>query len=78
MRRFPVCIITAIFLLVVARPALGYLDPGSGSMLLQLVLGGVAGLLVLLKLFWRRITDGLLGRRRDALAEPPSKPPAER
>lgn len=34
-----------------------YLDPGSGSMLIQLLLGGVAGLVVILKLFWRRILD---------------------
>lgn len=34
-----------------------YLDPGSGSMLIQLLLGGVAGLVVIMKLFWRRILD---------------------
>jgi hypothetical protein len=34
-----------------------YLDPGSGSMLVQLLLGGVAGLAVIVKLFWRRILD---------------------
>ena len=32
-----------------------YVDPGAGSLLLQLILGGVAGALVSLKLFWRRI-----------------------
>lgn len=34
---------------------LAYLDPGSGSLLLQLILGGVAGLALVLKLFWHRI-----------------------
>ena len=34
-----------------------YLDPGTGSMLLQLALGGIAGLLVLVKLFWSKITN---------------------
>lgn len=34
---------------------LGYLDPGTGSLFLQLLLGGVAGLLVVLKLSWRRL-----------------------
>lgn len=33
---------------------LAYVDPGSGSMILQLVLGGVAGLAVVIKLYWRR------------------------
>jgi hypothetical protein len=36
-------------------PAHAYIDPGSGSMLLQLLLGGVAGLLLALKIFWRSI-----------------------
>lgn len=35
--------------------AQAYLDPGAGSLLLQALLGGVAGLVVLLKLFWHRI-----------------------
>ena len=39
---------------VCPRAAHAYLDPGSGSMLLQLLLGGVAGLAVLLKLYWQR------------------------
>ena len=36
--------------------AFAYLDPGTGSMLLQVILGGVAALAVALKLFWYRIT----------------------
>ena len=31
-----------------------YLDPGSGSMLVQLLLGGVAGAAVIVKLGWAR------------------------
>lgn len=42
------------FLLLAVAPAHAYLDPGSGSMILQLLLGGVAGLAVILKLYWRR------------------------
>ena len=34
-----------------------YLDPGSGSMLVQLLLGGVAGAAVILKLGWQRFKD---------------------
>jgi hypothetical protein len=32
-----------------------YLDPGSGSMLLQLLLGGVTGVVVIAKLYWQRV-----------------------
>jgi hypothetical protein len=34
---------------------LAYLDPGSGSMLLQILLGGVAGVAVAGKMYWQRI-----------------------
>lgn len=34
---------------------LAYLDPGSGSLFLQLLLGGIAGVAVLGKLIWHRI-----------------------
>lgn len=40
-----------------------YLDPGSGSMLLQALLGGVGGVIVLLKMYWHRF-EGYLGMRR--------------
>lgn len=35
--------------------ASAYLDPGSGSVILQVILGGLAGLAVAGKLFWQRI-----------------------
>jgi len=31
----------------------GYLDPGTGSMLLQAIVGGGAGIVVLVRHFWR-------------------------
>jgi hypothetical protein len=34
---------------------LAYLDPGTGSMLVQLIVGGVAAAAVAVKLFWYRI-----------------------
>ncbi len=43
-----------------AEPAQAYLDPGTGSMVLQLILGGVAGALVIVKLYWARLKS-LLG-----------------
>ena len=44
---------------------LAYLDPGAGSMVLQALLGGVAGVLVLLKLYWRRLVRSLFASRAD-------------
>lgn len=49
--------IIQVFLLsaCLTTPAYAYLDPGTGSMMLQIILGGIAGLLVAGKLFWHRI-----------------------
>ena len=32
-----------------------YLDPGTGSMVLQLLLGGVAGAVVVVKMYWEKV-----------------------
>jgi len=42
-------------LFVFALPAHAYLDPGSGSMALQALLGGLAALMVVVKLYWSRL-----------------------
>lgn len=47
---------------------IAYLDAGSGSMLLQMLLGGVAAVGVAAKLYWRRITSFF--RRRGKELEP--------
>ena len=54
-------------LLVVAAEAQvdAYLDPGSGSMLVQLLLGGVAGAVVILKLGWQRLRPMLGMKERE-------------
>jgi hypothetical protein len=46
-------------------PPPAYIDPGSGSMLLQIVLGGVAALGVTAKLTWRRMLKALHIRKDD-------------
>ena len=51
-------------LLFLTRPAHAYLDPGSGSMVLQLLLGGVAAVGVVVKLFWHRILN-IFGIRKE-------------
>lgn len=46
--------LVAMLMLLSASPAYAYLDPGAGSLLLQLLIGGIGGLIVTAKLFWRR------------------------
>jgi hypothetical protein len=58
-------------LLFLTRPAHAYLDPGSGSMVLQLLLGGVAAVGVVIKLFWHRILN-IFGIRKEESTNPES------
>ncbi|MGH3021572.1 MAG: hypothetical protein ACRDNR_15650, partial [Gaiellaceae bacterium] len=44
---------------------LAYLDPGSGSMILQAVVGGVAAVAVMGKIWWHRVLEILGFRKRD-------------
>ena len=62
----PFLFATVLFAATAAVPAYAYLDPGLGSMLLQLLLGGVAGAMVVGKLYLSRIKDFFrnIGRRR--------------
>ncbi|MEE9397214.1 MAG: hypothetical protein V3V31_09410 [Methylococcales bacterium] len=41
--------------LISMQPAYAYLDPGTGSMILQIILGGVAGIMVAGKVFWHQL-----------------------
>jgi hypothetical protein len=52
-----VALLGAIATLFFTGPAWAYLDPGTGSMMLQLLLGGVAGAMVVGKLYWQRLRE---------------------
>jgi hypothetical protein len=65
-----IVILCLIFIFMAPAPSFAYLDPGSGSMILQLILGGVAGLVVVFKLYWGRLLSFLgVGKK----AEEPDK-----
>ncbi len=46
----------SIFTSIVSRPEL-YLDPGSGSIIIQLILGALLGVGVAIRVFWKNIKD---------------------
>jgi len=60
-----------VLLVLVAAPAYAYIDPGSGSMLVQLLTGGAAGALILLRLYWRRLKERFRGPAAAAEPAPP-------
>ena len=52
-----------------------YIDPSAGGMLVQLLLGGAAGVAVLGKLYWKRIKTSLgIKSKPDAVASEDAAP----
>ena len=45
--------------------ALAYIDPSSGGLLVQILLGGLAGIGVLVKLYWEKLTKYFRKERDD-------------
>ena len=55
-------------LILSSKTADAYIDPGTGSMVIQAVLATVAAVSVSIGIFWRRIRlffDRILGRNKD-------------
>ena len=44
-----------LFVCITPQNAYAYLDPGSGSFLIQLLLAGIFGVVFAVKMFWRKI-----------------------
>ena len=57
---------------LVSTNAHAYLDPGTGSIVLQALAGGLAGVAFLLKLYWKKLKT-LFGRSGTG-ADHPDKP----
>jgi hypothetical protein len=56
------------------RQVFAYLDPGTGSMVLQVIVGGVAAIGVAGRYYWRRITGRGAAAPQDENAEQPETP----
>ncbi len=56
-----ICIMTMTVLLA-ARDAEAYVDPGTGSYFLQILLAGILGAAFAVRLYWRKIKNFLTGR----------------
>lgn len=63
MKKLPF-VFVLFWLVLTTAPVHAYLDPGAGSIMLQLILGGLAGSVVILRLCWNRLRAML--RRKDA------------
>ena len=56
-------------LLATSMSAYAYLDPGTGSMLLQVILGGVAAVGVAIKLYWHKLRVALGVRKKEKVED---------
>jgi hypothetical protein len=61
--QIPPFAIAALTLCMSTSSANAYLDPGTGSIILQVLLGGIAGLAVALKLYWDKLLSWMGIRR---------------
>ncbi len=52
-------------LLTMSINAGAYLDPGTGSMMLQVILGGIAAIGVAIKLYWHKLRVIFGARKRE-------------
>ena len=43
-----------LFLLLLSNPVYAYLDPGTGSVILNLIIGAIAGLLSFVSFYWQK------------------------
>jgi hypothetical protein len=64
----------AAWLLVRPSPAHAYLDPGSGSYLLQLAAAAVFASMFTVRLYWQKFKDWARGVRPAAKSEIPEAP----
>ena len=57
-------VIAVIFMFALQTPAFAYLDPGTGSMILQALIGGVAVAGATLSVYWNKIRSFVTSRTR--------------
>lgn len=47
--------IALIFIISASAPAYGYIDPGTGSLIIQGVIGAIAAIGITLKIYWHKV-----------------------
>jgi uncharacterized membrane protein YqgA involved in biofilm formation len=63
-------VVTALCLAVVpAGPAFAYIDPGTSSLVLQMLIGGIIGGMFTIKLYWQRLKAFVSGKTETKLDE---------
>ncbi len=58
----PLFLIVLLLLMLISAPAFAYIDPGTGSFLVQGIIAAVIGIGVTGKLYWSKIKAKLTGK----------------
>lgn len=56
---------------------IAYLDPGTGSIIIQSIVAGLLGIAVAIKLFWQRIVGFFRFRKSEPVGEEKAEPEAK-
>jgi hypothetical protein len=60
-----VLLISIMTVMLFARSAQAYIDPGTGSYILQMLIAGLVGGVFFLKMFWIKIKSIFLGKKKE-------------
>ncbi|RIK99780.1 MAG: hypothetical protein DCC71_19815 [Proteobacteria bacterium] len=69
----PCLLLVLVAQLAFVRDAQAYLDPGTGSLIIQTIIAAFVGTAFTAKLYWRRI-KAYLSRDKNAVASTPTPP----
>ena len=61
-RLAPLALVAVLVLTLLPAPALAYIDPGTGSFLIQGIIAAVIGAGLAVKMFWHRIKSVFTGK----------------
>jgi hypothetical protein len=62
---FNLFLLATFYFLALARPAFAYVDPGTGSLIFQLLISAFVGGLFVIKTYWQKIKNWFSGTRSD-------------
>ena len=62
--KVPLVILFLFFQGLLISDAYAYLDPGSGSIIIQMIIGALVGVVITLKVYWEKVKFKLSSRLR--------------
>lgn len=66
----PLALVAVVALVLLPSPALAYIDPGTGSFVIQGIIAAVVGAGIAFKMFWHRIKSAITGKSVDLDDDP--------